>query len=200
MKLHSYVVTDDTGFSPNPFWGYCTLANCKPAIRRSAHAGDWIAGISPKSNGNKLIYAMRVDEIISYIEYYEDSRFTAKIPDYDKGTVVYKCGDNIYKPLSNENFLQLQSMHSNGKNENPDTKIHDLGGKRVLISKNFYYFGQKALNLPETLEELKVGRAHKNKFSPDVVSAFLDFIGRQTRGVNAPPSSWPLNDDSWKSV
>ena len=200
MKLHSYVVTDDTGFSPNPFWGCCTLANCKPAIRRTAHVGDWIVGISPKANGNKLIYAMHVDEIISYIEYYEDSRFTAKIPDYNKGKVAYKCGDNIYKPLSNGNFLQLQSMHSNGVNENPDTKTHDLGGKHVLISKNFYYFGQKALNLPETLEGLKVGRAHKNNFSPDVVSAFLDFIDRQTAGVNAPPSSWPLNDDSWKMV
>ena len=198
MQLYSYVVTDDTGFSPNPFWGCCTLANCKPAIRRTAHVGDWIVGISPKANGNKLIYAMRVDEIISYIEYYEDSRFAAKIPYYDKGKVAYKCGDNIYKPLPSGNFLQLQSMHSNGVNENLDTKTHDLGGKHVLISRNFYYFGQKALNLPETLEELKVGRAHKNKFTPDIVSAFLDFIARQTAGVNAPPSSWPLNDDSWK--
>lgn len=200
MKLHSYVVTDDTGFAPNPFWGCCTLANCKPAIRRAAHVGDWIAGIGPKANGNKLIYAMQVDEIISYIKYYEDIRFASKIPYYDKGMVAYKCGDNIYKPLPNGNFLQLQSMHSNGVNENQKTKTHDLDGKHVLISKNFYYFGQKALNLPETLEELKVGRAHKNKFAPDVVSAFLDFIARQTAGVNAPPSSWPLNDDSWKMV
>jgi hypothetical protein len=200
MKLHSYVVTDDTGFSPNPFWGCCTLANCKPAIRRTAHIGDWIVGISPKANGNRLIYAMQIDEIIPYNKYYGDSRFAAKIPDYEKGKVVYKCGDNIYKPLPNGNFQQLQSMHSNGTNENPKTKAHDLGGKNVLISKNFYYFGQKALNLPETLAELKVGRAHKNKFSSDVVSTFLDFIARQTAGVNAPPSSWPLNDDSWRMV
>jgi hypothetical protein len=84
MKLYSYVVTHDTGFSPNPFWGCCTLADCKPAIRRTAKIGDW---------------------------------------------VVHKCGDNIYKPLHNGDFQQLHSMHSNGTNENPETKAHDLGGK-----------------------------------------------------------------------
>ena len=90
MKLHSYVVTHDTGFSPNPFWGCCTLANCKPAIRRTAHVGDWIIGISPKANGNRLIYAMRIDEIIQYDKFHNDSRFAAKIPDYGKGKIVYK--------------------------------------------------------------------------------------------------------------
>lgn len=40
MKLFSYIVTHDAGFAPNPFWGYCTLACCKPAIRRTANVGD----------------------------------------------------------------------------------------------------------------------------------------------------------------
>jgi len=198
MNLYSYVVTHDTGFSPNPFWGCCTLADCKPAIRRTAQVGDWIVGISPKADGNRLIYAMHVEEILPYDKYYRDSRFTVKIPDHTKGKVVYKCGDNIYKLLPNGDFQQLQSMHSNGTNENPETKAHDLGGKNVLISKTFYYFGQEALNLPEVLDDLKVGRAHKNRFSQKVISAFIDFIARQTEGVNAPPSAWPLNDKSWK--
>jgi Nucleotide modification associated domain 2 len=30
MKVYSYVVRCDTGFAPNPFWGYCTLAACTP--------------------------------------------------------------------------------------------------------------------------------------------------------------------------
>jgi len=104
MTLYSYIVTHDTGFSPNPFWGYCTLAACKPAIRRKASVGDWIVGLSPKADGNKLIYAMQVEEILSYDNYYRDGRFAAKIPDYNKGKVVYKCGDNIYKPLPNGDF------------------------------------------------------------------------------------------------
>ena len=33
----------DYGFAPNPYFGYCTLATCKPVIRRCAGVGDWIA-------------------------------------------------------------------------------------------------------------------------------------------------------------
>lgn len=198
MKLYSYIVTHDTGFSPNPFWGFCTLADCKPVIRRTAKVGDWIVGLSPKANGNRVIYAMLVEEMIPFNQYYRDSRFTSKIPDYTKGIVVHKCGDNIYKPLPNGDYQQLRSMHSNGTNENQRTKAHDLGGQNVLISRTFYYFGSKALNLPETLEDLRVSRAHKSRFSSDIVSIFINFISKQTIGVNASPTVWPHNDDSWK--
>ena len=34
MVIYEYVMTDDTGFAPNPFYGICTLACCKPVIRR----------------------------------------------------------------------------------------------------------------------------------------------------------------------
>src|SRR3569833_2727055 len=30
MKLCSYIVREDTGLAPNPFWGTCTLAVCTP--------------------------------------------------------------------------------------------------------------------------------------------------------------------------
>jgi hypothetical protein len=48
MVLHSYVVARDYGFAPNPFFGVCTLATCKPLIRRIAHIGDWIVGTGSK--------------------------------------------------------------------------------------------------------------------------------------------------------
>ena len=34
-KLYAYVMTYDTGFAPNSFYGVCTLACCKPKIRSS---------------------------------------------------------------------------------------------------------------------------------------------------------------------
>ena len=200
MKLHSYIVTHDTGFSPNPFWGCCTLADCKPAIRRTAEVGDWIVGLSPKADGNRIVFAMKIDEILPYEKYYQDRRFSAKKPNFDKGKVVNKCGDNIYKPLPNREFQQLRSMHSHGKEENPETKAHDLGGVNVLISKRFHYFGSRGPELPMGLAELKVGRAHKNRFSEETILAFLDFINCQKAGVNKPPSAWPRNDDSWKTA
>jgi len=78
-KLFSYVVDHDYGFAPNPFGGFCTLAKCKYGTKKRnivelAEVGDWIAGTGGvdlrKSAGHgKLIYAMRVDEIISLDEY-----------------------------------------------------------------------------------------------------------------------------------
>ncbi|MEX0727140.1 MAG: hypothetical protein WEB58_03995 [Planctomycetaceae bacterium] len=78
-KLFSYVVDHDYGFAPNPFGGFCSLAKCKYGTRKRnivelADVGDWIAGTGGadyrKSAGHgKLIYAMRVDEIIPLNEY-----------------------------------------------------------------------------------------------------------------------------------
>ena len=198
MKLYSYIVTHDTGFSPNPFWGCCTLADCKPAIRRTAEVGDWIVGLSPKSRGNRVVFAMEVDEILDYASYFRDRRFAGKIPDYSRGEVVWKAGDNIYRPLPNGEFQQLRSMHSHGDEENPETKAHDLGGVNVLVAKKFHYLGASGPELPPHLEELKVGRAHKNRFSQKAIRDFLEFISSYPQGVSAPPRKWPSSDMSWK--
>jgi len=141
---------------------------------------------------------MEVDEILDYARYYHDPRFAKKIPDYTKGKVIYKTGDNTYKPLPNGGFQQLQSMHSNGEQENPETKAHDLGGVNVLVGTRFHYFGAASPDLPSHLSELKVGRAHKNRFSRDTISGFLEFVSTFPCGVNAPPTNWPTNDTSWK--
>jgi hypothetical protein len=199
MMLYSYIVTHDTGFSPNPFWGYCTLANCKPTIRRTAKIGDWIVGLCPKARGNRVVFAMEIDTIVEdYAIYFRDRRFAQKIPDYTRGEVVWKAGDNIYKPLPNGGYWQLRSMHSQGDEENPKTKAHDLSGKRVLVAKTFHYFGASGPELPPHLEELKVGRAYKNRFSPETVRDFLEFISSHPQGVSAPPSKWQSGEMSWK--
>ncbi len=202
MKLYSYIVTHDTGFAPNPFWGFCTLACCKPKIRKAAQKGDWIVGLSEKAKGNRIIYVMRVDEKLTFAEYFRDSRFTAKIPDFSKAKekkeIIFKCGDNIYKPLPGGNFQQLQSMHSKNTDEDLKQKQKDLEGKYVLISETFYYFGSKSIALPEDFSELKVGRGYKSNFSADFIKKFLDFIHQYTQGVYGPPTVWPKNDDSWR--
>ena len=109
-------------------------------MRRTAEVGDWIVGLSSKADETRVIYAMRVDEILRHKDYYRDKRSAAKIPDFGKGQIVYKCGDNMYSPLPKGGFRQLESMHSlnRGPEENPKTKDHDLGGINVLISKTFH--------------------------------------------------------------
>ena len=197
MRLYSYIVVHDTGFAPNPFWGYCTLANCKPKIRKTACEGDWVVGLSPRARGNQIIYAMQVDEILGYDAYYNDPRFSMKIPDVEQTDVVYRCGDNCYEPLGHGEYRQLESTHSDGPNERYDLKVKDLSGRRILVSSHFHYFGSHAIPLPEGLEALIARRGHKCRFSTDIVHRFVAFISRHPEGVGGPPHSWPSHDQSW---
>ena len=50
MKYFAYILAFDSGFAPNPFYGYCTLADCKPKIRKQAQVGDWIIGLGSKKS------------------------------------------------------------------------------------------------------------------------------------------------------
>jgi hypothetical protein len=86
--LYSYVVDHDTGFAPNPLGGYCTLVHCKfqkstskrPNIVELAEKGDWILGTGGKKSAgnNRIIYLMRVDEILPFRSYLSDKRFIGR--------------------------------------------------------------------------------------------------------------------------
>ena len=58
--------------------------------------GDWIMGFQSRKAGNKLIYAMKVnEERIHFDKYYYNERFQAKKPD-QSGKWEKECGDNMY--------------------------------------------------------------------------------------------------------
>ncbi|HAT4044914.1 TPA: hypothetical protein I9Z20_002522, partial [Citrobacter freundii] len=84
MKHFTYKIDHDFGLAPNPFWGYCTLAICKSSIRRNRNLniGSWVFGTGSVKlkNLHKLIYAMRVDETLTFNEYWNDPRFSHKKP------------------------------------------------------------------------------------------------------------------------
>lgn len=114
MRLYVYVLTHDTGFAPNPFHGYCTLATCKPVIRRGADIGDWVVGVGSTQNGQEgqLIYAMRVEEAMSFEEYWTDPRFQLKKPALT-GDQEFRCGDNIYhRDPATGDWIQAPGYHS----------------------------------------------------------------------------------------
>lgn len=79
-RVYFYVVARDFGFAPNPFHGMCTLATCKPTIRRTARTGDWVVGMGgTKLNAvGRCIYAMQVTDALSFEKYWEGSEFRAK--------------------------------------------------------------------------------------------------------------------------
>jgi len=81
MKLCSHVIKHDCGLAPNPFHGYCTTALCTPShMRARLEEGDWLIGVSPRRDGNRLVYAMRISECLSMNEYFHDERFESKKP------------------------------------------------------------------------------------------------------------------------
>ena len=70
MKLYSYVIDHYYGFAPNPFYGVCTLATCKPAIREHAALGDYVVGTgcARRKRRGYLVYFMLVEEVTTYNE------------------------------------------------------------------------------------------------------------------------------------
>ena len=208
MKLFSYIIKSDLGFSPNPFWGACTLACCKPAIRRTAEVGDWVVGIRGKMLYKKLklpktidplqkygiIYAMRVSDKLTFDEYYV--KFPEKRPDLKNAETIYRRGDNIYKPIKKGDYEQLESQHTIKKAF--ENKIKDLSGKFVLISDEFYYFGSKPIKIPNKLKSLICGRANKSNLNDTIKRPFVKFISSKKQGISAKPSLWSENDNSWR--
>ncbi|MGD0171414.1 MAG: hypothetical protein ABSB81_04730 [Halobacteriota archaeon] len=108
-SLYSYIVASDSGFAPNPFGEYCTLACCKPQIRRHASVGDWVVGSGSKRTvGNeKMVYAMRITEKLSFDEYANDPRIRYKIPSH---AIIQERGDNIYFRDTNGDWKQRSSL------------------------------------------------------------------------------------------
>lgn len=144
MKLYRYVMTYDTGLAPNPYHGYCTLALCKPQIRRTAQVGDWIMGLGSVGAGlgRQLIYAMQISETLSFEEYWDDPRFECKKPRVSSDMRL-ECGDNVYRRGDGTDaWIQLPCHHC-------DEDMHrDLKVNRVLIGTRFVYFGSSACDLP----------------------------------------------------
>lgn len=196
VRVFSYVVRSDSGFAPNPFHGTCTLACCKPDIRRSATVGDLIVGMS--KNCVTVVYAMKVDRVLSFADYWNDPASAAKRPDHESPEATRRRGDNIYEPLTHGGFRQLRSLHSSADGEaDLAHQMRDLGGKRVLVGSRFAYFGVSGPPLPSDLAFLEIRRGHRCRFTGEQVGAVAEWFAGLPQGVVGPPGIWPSSDSSW---
>lgn len=177
-NLFSYVLASDTGFAPNVTGGYCTLACCKPVIRRVAKEGDWVVGTYPKRLGwNRLGYVMRVGEVLSFEEFFNDPRFKSKKPPEDPD------GDNIYY-REGRRYGQLENRHHDEKAIKSDTKED-----RVLIGSLFWYFGKNGAEIPAKLSDfIKQGPGHKKIEKSELIKDFISWLSSNYRiGVAGDP-------------
>ncbi|MGR9209405.1 Nmad2 family putative nucleotide modification protein (plasmid) [Rhizobium leguminosarum] len=188
MAVYIYVVARDFGFAPNPFHGVCTLATCKPVVRRKAKIGDWVIGMG----GAKLdavgrcIFAMQVTATMSFDEYWTDPRFRDKRP-VRNGSRVMMLGDNIYHQEDGD-WRQLDSHHSR-PDGSPD--LHnvgtDTGTDRVLISEKFFYFGSSAPEVPKAiLDEIQYTnlRGHRVYMDYECEALLNWFVTSQSANQN----------------
>jgi Nucleotide modification associated domain 2 len=155
MRLCSHVVKDDTGFAPNPFHGYCTEAVCTPShMRAGLKEGEWLIGNSPnssklpKEDRNRLVYAMRISEVLCMNKYFHDERFAPKKPK-PIGEIEEQCGDNIYYQDEDATWKRVPSRFHNDRGDFTKDVGTDHRGRPVFVSDYFYYFGDKRVEIPE---------------------------------------------------
>lgn len=202
IRLFSYVVRYDYGFAPNPFEGYCTIATCKPQLRQAASVGDWVLGSGSASKGlaGRLVFVMKVDEILTFDQYWKDPRFARKVPS-DRGAIKRAYGDNIYHHGDDGSWLQADSRHSlPGGKPNPGHIKVDTSVDAVLVARTFSYFGEAARDIPEALRNgfgvdiVHSGRGHRCRFPQELLEAAVEWFEGLERGINGRPADWATLD------
>lgn len=183
-KIYSYILRFDDGAAPNPFWDLCTLAICKPVIRRNADLGDWVIGTGSKNArcndgvihdlSQRLVYAMRITDKMTLSKYNEHCliQLPNKIPQPGSQDWRLRMGDCIYYDEGLEKLsLRPHSIHKIEHSE------RDLGGKNVLLSHEFYYFGEKAVIIPDHLKQLiKRNQGHLKIMNELLIAQFEEWI------------------------
>ena len=195
-RLHSYVVARDFGFAPNPFYGLCTLATCKPQIRQAAMTGDWLVGTGSKTRQRDgyLVYAMRVSEAVSFNDYWDEPRFHNKRPNLH-ASKTRAFGDNIYQwDEPNGSWLQADSHHSlHDGTLNIHNVLRDTSVNRVLVSDDFVYFGGQGPKIPTFGGKsiVHAGIGHRNNFSEETIIQFVEWLrGLEEIGYCGSPLDW----------
>lgn len=141
--LRSYKMASDRGFAPNPYGGVLTLATCKSHIRRcltkEKSLGEWLAGFTSKGlnkkykvSDKKLIYLARIDDILPMESYWDKYPIKRSYP----------SSDNIYRNVNGSLVWVPNPFHKTEKEQKDD-----LDGMKVIISRNYFYFGEKALSI-----------------------------------------------------
>ena len=140
-KIFRYVIRHDGGSAPRPYGDVCSLAICKPAIRKTATKGDWIIGFRSGCR-DQVVYVMQVSEVLTFEKYWE--RYPDRRPN------ASPVPDNIYRPNGYGELMQV---------ENPvhfaDQTVRDLSGRNVLLAHRFWYFGRESKKLDDELNHLK---------------------------------------------
>lgn len=192
MKYCFYRMQVDSGFAPNPYHRYCTLAACTPNhMRANLKQGDVIVGVeadglvrrrrSARGTGSTtsrcMVYYMVVEEVLDLDSYFRDSRFAAKKAIPDSRRYARRKGDNVYYRIGSRFCAIPGNAHDNAGSFQQDTK-----GDRVYVSKrdDFYYFGDVELEFPSRFERY-LPKGHGIKYWREPLPELDDYVRRASR-------------------
>lgn len=194
-----YVIKYDGGLAPHISGGLCSLALCKPRIRRYAKPGEWIIAFvaKGKANGRPLIqYAMKV----------------AENPSFENYCIQYggKRRDAIYRyDLSPNGEWFDNGYGDHDPLENKKSELRDKGGEHALIAAEFIHFGSEPRDLRlvlmpacdalgidvETVVDCLMHwtQGHKKWCSRQVYKVFTTWIEGLQKSKEPPPhhKPWP---------
>lgn len=200
MNCFRYKIEHDYGFAPNPFHGTLSLATCKGDIRKNKNLqiGDWVIGLGSKAMGNlhHIIFAMKVEEKLTFDQYWDDERFQCKKPQLS-GSLVEMYGDNVYHTDTiTGKVIQENCAHS--KEDGSVYQDHlerDVKGKYVLLSKTFYYFGDNAPQVPDEFKYI-LNDSRNTKYwdlygETIKIQRFIAWLEENyTIGIHGDPCNW----------
>ncbi len=158
MRTYLYKLTSDRGgapCAPEPAPGappLLTLAICKPAIRRTAQAGDRLFGVTSKALQKEgypaasMIYAAEVAEAVDARDYYAAASSHRGRPD-----CIY-----LYDEPADTLTHTGATLHADPYHGPKDVGRHPLyRNGRVLLCTDFRYFGTAAVPVPLRFEALR---------------------------------------------
>ena len=204
--LFSYIVETDSGFAPNPYFGTCTLACCKPMIRRgignrllrsSGRAGIrelrcddpgyirsqniWIVGLSGASLWDRprrsVVYAMQVTDVLDFESYFD--KHPQKRPVRAGGVTSDDPawhGDAIY--TGNDPVTARQLAPS----AHSDGDREHLGNKKrdlggeYVLLSDHFIYFGKDAPYVPLEERLHHGRGHRVNHSPEVLAELESWL------------------------
>lgn len=192
-ELFTYVVRDDTGLAPNPFWDWCTLAVCTPNHQGSrVTGGDWIVGVLSKARGHRFLYAMEVSAVLDLNEYFHHPNFQLKKPNL-RGTWKERCGGNFYSRATDGRWIQ----HRNRFHLDEITRAKDTKYARAFVASKFWYRGKSASAIPTNFLSLVGGRGPRVNHDPKLAEDFRRWIEASFAiGVADVPNDNPDINDS----
>jgi len=141
---------------------------------------------------------MKVAEILTYDEYWNDPRFHQKRPNL-RGSLKQAYGDNIYhRNGTTGRWVQANSHHSHPNGcPNQNNSDHDTQSPKVLVGSEFAYWGGSGPRIPARFRNSKredvccVGQGHKCMFAEEFVEEFITWIqSLGVRGYIGPPKQF----------